>query len=52
MSGSAPATAAKPDAVDAAQQDKRMNVVFFLVDNLGMGELSVYNAGPLRGSTP
>lgn len=29
-----------------------MNVVFFLVDNLGMGELSVYNAGPLRGSTP
>src|SRR5271155_628602 len=28
------------------------NVVFFLVDNLGMGELSVYNAGPLRGSTP
>jgi arylsulfatase A-like enzyme len=29
-----------------------MNVVFFLADNLGMGELSVYNAGPLRGSTP
>jgi arylsulfatase A-like enzyme len=29
-----------------------MNVVFFLVDKLGMGELSVYNAGPLRGSTP
>jgi arylsulfatase A-like enzyme len=30
----------------------KLNVVFFLVDNLGMGELSAYNAGPLRGSTP
>jgi arylsulfatase A-like enzyme len=33
-------------------QSNKLNVVFFLVDNLGMGELSVYNAGPLRGSTP
>lgn len=32
--------------------DTTPNVVFFLVDNLGMGELSVYSAGPLRGSTP
>jgi arylsulfatase len=32
---------------------KKPNVVYFLVDNLGMGELSVYNGGPLRGtSTP
>lgn len=25
------------------------NVVYFLVDNLGMGELSAYSGGPLRG---
>jgi arylsulfatase A-like enzyme len=36
----------------AVGRDRPLNVVFFLVDNLGMGELSVYNAGPLRGSTP
>ena len=29
----------------------RPNVVYFLVDNLGMGELSVYSGGPLRGVT-
>ena len=33
--------------------DKKPNVVYFLVDNLGMGELSSYSGGPLRGtSTP
>lgn len=25
------------------------NVIYFLVDNLGMGELSAYIGGPLRG---
>jgi sulfatase-like protein len=30
-------------------QAKRPNVVYFLVDNLGMGELSSYSGGPLRG---
>jgi arylsulfatase A-like enzyme len=32
-------------------QAKRPNVVYFLVDNLGMGELSSYSGGPLRGVT-
>lgn len=27
----------------------RPNVIYFLVDNLGMGELSSYSGGPLRG---
>ena len=31
--------------------DKKPNVVYFLVDNLGMGELSCYSGGPLRGTT-
>ena len=36
-----------------AQQSGKPNVVYFLVDNLGMGELSSYSGGPLRGvSTP
>jgi arylsulfatase A-like enzyme len=33
------------------KQTKRPNVVYFLVDNLGMGELSSYNGGALRGAT-
>jgi arylsulfatase A-like enzyme len=28
---------------------KKPNVVYFLVDNLGQGELSAYSGGPLRG---
>jgi Sulfatase len=33
-----------------AAQAKKPNVVYFLVDNLGIGELSVYSGGPLRGT--
>lgn len=33
------------------QDGKRPNVVYFLVDNLGMGELSSYSGGPYRGVT-
>jgi arylsulfatase A-like enzyme len=28
----------------------KKNIVYFLVDNLGIGELSCYSAGPLRGT--
>jgi hypothetical protein len=38
-----------PQAV--AAQSKKPNVVYFLVDNLGMGELSSYSGGNLRGIT-
>jgi hypothetical protein len=31
-------------------QQKKPNVVYFPVDNLGMDELSVYSRGPLRGT--
>jgi arylsulfatase A-like enzyme len=30
--------------------DKQPNIVYFLVDNLGIGELSCYSGGPLRGT--
>jgi arylsulfatase A-like enzyme len=30
---------------------QRPNVLFFHVDNLGIGELSCYSGGPLRGAT-
>ena len=33
----------------SARQIKNPNVIYFLVDNLGMGELSGYSGGPLRG---
>ena len=32
-------------------QTKKPNVVYFLVDNLGMGELSSYNGCSLRGTS-
>mgnify|MGYP002066959418 CR=1 FL=1 len=32
--------------------EKKPNVVYFLVDDLGIGELSVYSGGPLRGTYP
>jgi arylsulfatase A-like enzyme len=38
-------------ASNTQAQAKRPNVVYFLVDNLGMGELSSYSGGPLRGVT-
>jgi arylsulfatase A-like enzyme len=38
-------------APHANAQAKRPNVVYFLVDNLGMGELSSYSVGPFRGVT-
>jgi arylsulfatase A-like enzyme len=34
-----------------AKQSRKPNVIYFLVDNLGMGELSSYSSGPLRGVT-
>jgi hypothetical protein len=37
-------------APTADAQQKKPNVVYFLVDNLGIGELSVYSGGPLRGT--
>jgi len=33
-----------------ADAKKTPNVVYFLVDNLGIGELSCYSGGPLRGT--
>jgi arylsulfatase len=34
----------------AAQQPKKPNIVFILMDNLGYGELGVYGGGMLRGA--
>jgi arylsulfatase A-like enzyme len=34
-----------------AARSKKPNVIYFLVDNLGMGELSSYNGCSLRGAT-
>lgn len=36
-------------ATSSGAQAKKPNVVYFLVDNLGMGELSAYSGGPYRG---
>ena len=37
-------------APSAAQQPKKPNIVFMLMDNLGYGELGVYGGGILRGA--
>jgi arylsulfatase A-like enzyme len=37
-------------APTAAQQPKKPNIVFILMDNLGYGELGVYGGGILRGA--
>ena len=42
---------AKAVAPSAATSGKKPNVVYFLVDNLGMGELSSYSGGPFRAVT-
>jgi hypothetical protein len=34
----------------AIAQDKRPNILFVLMDNLGYGELGVYGGGILRGA--
>jgi arylsulfatase A-like enzyme len=34
----------------SAQQSKKPNIVFMLMDNLGYGELGVYGGGILRGA--
>ncbi len=38
-------------AVEATTPKPKYNVIYFLADNLGMGELSGYSGGPLRGAT-
>lgn len=38
-------------AQSAATSGRKPNVVYFLVDNLGMGELSCYGGEPFRGVT-
>lgn len=43
-------TLATPDYSFAKEQHDRPNIVYFLVDNLGMGELSTYSGGPFRGT--
>src|SRR5262249_60228156 len=42
----APAKVADP----AKEAEKKPNIVFMLMDNLGYGELGVYGGGNLRGS--
>src|SRR5262245_10747400 len=42
----APAKVADP----AKEEEKKPNIVFMLMDNLGYGELGVYGGGILRGS--
>ena len=40
-----------PTQIPPTARSKKPNVVYFLVDNLGMGELSSYNGCSLRGAT-
>jgi hypothetical protein len=37
-------------AAPAKAQEKKPNIVFMLMDNLGYGELGVYGGGVLRGT--
>ena len=41
----------QPVAQSPAKSGRKPNVVYFLVENLGMGELSSYSGGPFRGVT-
>lgn len=41
---------AAPQQADAREQQGKPNIVYFLVDNLGMGELSCYSGGSYRGT--
>ena len=41
----------QPVAQSPPTSGKKPNVIYFLVDNLGMGELSSYSGGPFRGVT-
>jgi hypothetical protein len=46
----APANLNKAGADKTAAKGKKPNVVYFLVDNLGYGELGCYGGGVLRGT--
>jgi hypothetical protein len=51
MTQTPPRTASKVVPNTPTVQSKKPNVVYFLVDNLGMGELSSYTGSALRGAT-
>jgi arylsulfatase A-like enzyme len=51
MKQASPKDSSKVAPKTPAAQSKKPNVVYFLVDNLGMGELSSYTGGALRGAT-
>lgn len=51
MKQAPPKDSSKVGSKSPAAQSKKPNVVYFLVDNLGMGELSSYTGGALRGAT-
>jgi hypothetical protein len=51
MAPGSPPTTSKVGTKTPKPPSKKPNVVYFLVDNLGMGELSSYNGGALRGAT-
>lgn len=38
------------ESAASPRADRRPNILYFLVDNLGMGELGCYGGGPLRGT--
>jgi arylsulfatase len=41
---------AAPQYAHGAEAKTKPNIVYFLVDNIGMGELSTYSGGPYRGT--